>query len=153
MSNHVHILLETEKANLGEAMRLLNWQYTAYFNKTHKLSGHLFESRYKCKLVQREKYFLALVRYIHLNPVKANISKAVSDYSWSSHAEYVRQDKNAISDWKAALGHFNENNVRAIVCYYEFLGRRIPKREWKQLSRIGSGVLGDPLFRKRYGLN
>ena len=88
MSNHVHILLRSGDMGIATVMRkLLTW-YALYFNRRHRRTGHLFENRYKSILCEEEPYFLELVRYIHLNPVRAGIvadMKALDGYPWSGH--------------------------------------------------------------------
>ena len=64
-------------------------RYSRYRHKALRTTGHLFERRYKAKLVDVDAYFLTLLRYIHLNPVKARIVPRPADYSWSSHRAYL----------------------------------------------------------------
>ena len=65
MSNHYHLLIETTTENLSRVMHYLNTSYTSYFNWKHKRCGHLFQGRYKSILVDKEGYFMRLIRYIH----------------------------------------------------------------------------------------
>ena len=94
MSNHVHILLRSGDMGIATVMRkLLTW-YALYFNRRHRRTGHLFENRYKSILCEEEPYFLELVRYIHLNPVRAGIvadMKGLDRYPWSGHHVIVGQ--------------------------------------------------------------
>ncbi len=90
MPNHYHLLLTTPRANLARFMRHLNGVYTQRFNKHHKKDGHLFRGRYKAILVQEDEYLTHLVRYIHLNPVQANLAQNLRDYPWSSHNHYLK---------------------------------------------------------------
>src|SRR3989344_3580494 len=73
MHNHYHLLIRTPKPNLQKAMRHVGSLYTRRFNKIHKTDGHLFRGRYKAILVEEEGYLQNLIRYIHLNPVKADL--------------------------------------------------------------------------------
>ena len=88
MDTHVHILFKSGKLGISAVMRkLLTW-YAQYFNRRHNRSGHLFENRYKSILCDEDNYLLALVRYIHLNPVRANIvttMEQLNEYKWSGH--------------------------------------------------------------------
>jgi putative transposase len=70
MSNHYHLFLETQHANLGKFMQSLNTSFTLSINKKYHKCGHLFQGRYKAQLVETELYKNQLSRYIHLNPVK-----------------------------------------------------------------------------------
>ena len=73
LSNHVHLLLRTGKVPLSKVMARLLSGYAARFNRIHKRSGHLFQNRYKSIICQEENYFEELVRYIHLNPIRAQL--------------------------------------------------------------------------------
>ena len=76
--NHFHLLLRTGATLISSVMRRLLTGYAIYFNRRHRRSGHLFQNRYKSILCQEDAYLLELVRYIHLNPVRA---KLVTDYN------------------------------------------------------------------------
>ena len=91
MGNHYHLLVETPLANLSLAMRQINGVYTRYFNLRWKRSGHLFQSRFKAIVVQKDAYLLTLSRYIHQNPLKANLVGSLEDYPWSSCPAYLGQ--------------------------------------------------------------
>ena len=85
MSNHVHLMVSTNGAgDLARSMRLLNQRYVAGFNRRHRRTGTLWESRYRSCLVDTEHYLLALYRYIELNPVRAAMVDAPENYPWSS---------------------------------------------------------------------
>ncbi|MBR1814898.1 MAG: transposase [Lachnospiraceae bacterium] len=87
MSNHVHLLLKAE--GLPDLfMKKIGCSYVPYFNKKYGRVGHLFQDRYKSETIRDDRYMLAVVRYIHMNPENANICK-MSDYKWSSYNEYV----------------------------------------------------------------
>ena len=73
MSNHYHLLVQTPSANLNRMMRHLNGVYTQRFNKMHRSDGPLFRGRYKAILVQEDEYLTHLIRYIHLNPITADL--------------------------------------------------------------------------------
>ncbi|MHB1948428.1 MAG: transposase [Gammaproteobacteria bacterium] len=89
MDNHYHLLLKTPLANLGKCMRHLDGVYTQRFNRLAKRDGSLFRGRYKAILVENNSYLLAVNRYIHLNPVEANICKLPIEYTWSSYQDYI----------------------------------------------------------------
>ena len=93
MPNHYHLLLETPRANLRRILHHLNTGYTNYFNTKTERVGHLFQGRYRAVLVEKDAYALELSRYIHLNPVRANLVKEPSQYSWSSYSPYVEKEK------------------------------------------------------------
>jgi len=85
MSNHVHLFITPTRADdLAQAMRLLNQRYVAAFNRRHRRTGTLWESRFRSCLVDSERYALTLYRYIELNPVRAAMVDAPEHYPWSS---------------------------------------------------------------------
>jgi REP element-mobilizing transposase RayT len=69
MDNHVHLVVETPRANLGQFMHRIETAYTVYFNRRHERCGHLMQGRYGARLVEKDAYALRLSRYVHLNPV------------------------------------------------------------------------------------
>ena len=93
MDNHYHIILHTPTGNLQRIMRHINGVYTQYFNRTEGLDGPLFRGRYKAILVDANAYWLELSRYIHRNPLEANIIKNLNGYKWSSYCAYVNKTK------------------------------------------------------------
>jgi len=82
MPNHVHLLLETSREPLAKFMQGLQQSYTQYFNRTHHKVGHLFQGRCKALVCEKERYLLALIRYIHLNPVPPVVKIAMVSSSF-----------------------------------------------------------------------
>jgi putative transposase len=90
MSNHLHMLLTPlEDKSLPQMMQAVGRAYVLYFNKRHARSGTLWEGRYRSALIQTERYFLACMAYIDLNPVRAGMVAQAADYVWSSHGHYI----------------------------------------------------------------
>ncbi len=90
MSNHMHLLL-TPETNDGvpRMMQAMGRSYVRYFNDRHGRTGTLWEGRYRSSVIEAERYLLACMAYIDLNPVRAGMVSAPSDYPWSSHAHHV----------------------------------------------------------------
>ena len=85
MTNHVHILLTAQSgASVGHFMQHIGRRYVPFINHKYNRSGSIWEGRFKSSLVQSDRYFLAVMRYIELNPVRANIVEHPSLYRWSS---------------------------------------------------------------------
>jgi REP element-mobilizing transposase RayT len=84
MPNHIHLLIESAEVPLSKIMQAIQFSYTQSFNRRHKKVGHLFQGRYKAVLCQKDEYLLELVRYIHLNPVRAGIVKDPKNYNPNS---------------------------------------------------------------------
>jgi putative transposase len=89
MPNHVHLLVETGSTPLAKFMQGLQQSYTQYFNRRYRKVGHLFQGRYKAIICDRDKYLMALVRYIHLNGVRAKIVTRPERYRYSGHNSYL----------------------------------------------------------------
>ena len=98
MDNHYHLAVCTPRGNLCAFMQQFQTSYTVWFNRRHRRRGHLFEGRYKAKLVEGGHYLVSLTRYIHLNPVKISCMRDLSmgikverlrAYRWSSFASYA----------------------------------------------------------------
>lgn len=83
MSNHFHLLIETELENLSLFMKHINSNYAIYFNKKTKRSGHLWQGRFYSRYINGEEYYYALVRYIEQNPLEAGIANKVGEYPYT----------------------------------------------------------------------
>ena len=104
MPNHVHLLVESSSAPLGKFMQGLQQSYTQYFNRRYRKVGHLFQGRYKAIICDKEKYLLALLRYIHLNPVRGGLVKRPEKYVYSGHRGYLMDSGAKIIEARPILG-------------------------------------------------
>lgn len=136
MDNHIHLFIKTINPNLSKVMKMINWSYAIYFNRKYNRTGHLFESRFTAKTVIDEKYFWTVVKYIHLNPVKANIVKDISEYKWSSHNSYLKKDDSILNGMKELFNILDENVDKAIKKYKNLMDLDIPEKEFMILNRI-----------------
>jgi REP element-mobilizing transposase RayT len=118
MGNHIHLLIKEEKEELGIIMRRIGASYVYWYNWKYNRSGHLFQDRYKSEVVEDEKYLINVIRYIHQNPLKANIVKDISEYKWSSYSEYVGKHKVIDSDLVFSI--FSNDRKKAISVFKEF---------------------------------
>ena len=89
MGNHYHLVLHTRSANLSRLMRHVNGVFTQAFNRRHRVTGHLFQGRFKAILVDRDAYLLALCRYVERNPVAAGLVSTAADWPWSSYLAHA----------------------------------------------------------------
>ena len=89
MSNHYHILLEIQSENLSKFMRQLNMNYSIYFNKKNRRTGHLWQGRFKSWYVTDEAYLYTLMRYIEQNPLKAKMVQDIKAYPYSSYHYFL----------------------------------------------------------------
>ena len=92
MSNHVHLVIQLKDISLSKICQNLCFRYSQFYNYKNKTSGHLFQGRFKAVLVDDSFYLKELVRYIHLNPVRAKMVNDPSLYPWSSHQAYFNND-------------------------------------------------------------
>ena len=88
MPNHMHILMKTEKEPLGQIFKRIGASFVYWYNLKYERVGHLFQDRFKSEPVESENYFLTVVRYIHLNPVKAGLCRLPGEYQYSSYPRY-----------------------------------------------------------------
>jgi putative transposase len=101
MSNHIHMAVQVDTIPLGSLMRWIASQFARSWNKVRRCTGHVFERRHRAILVNTDQYALQLVRYIHLNPVKAGMVDHAEEYAWSSHGCYLGLTENPwlTTDW------------------------------------------------------
>jgi REP element-mobilizing transposase RayT len=148
MENHYHLLTETPEANLSKAMHTLNTSYTAYYNKRRGRIGHLFQGRYKSILVQGDGYLHHLSRYIHLNPVRANLVKDPKDYVWSSYRSFISKAMNI--PWLKTnfiLSNFDKDIQKARGLYKKFVLEGIGKELSEVRNNLQAGfILGNGDF-------
>ena len=144
MSNHYHILLETPFANLSRAMQRLNGDYALYFSRRHKRPGHLFQGRYKAMLIEKEAYLLELSRYIHLNPLRARMTKLPEDYKWSSLPVYLKGKSKLPFTlyWEWILSIFGKQRNAASRKYHEFVLEGIKEKMDPGEEAVGGWILG-----------
>jgi REP element-mobilizing transposase RayT len=150
MNNHVHLLLETGEIPLSKILQGINQRYTMYFNWRYRTVGHLFQGRYKAILCDKDKYLLSLVKYIHLNPVRAGVVKSPEEYRWSSHRIYTgNSDEKAIVDTDGVVRIFSENIVRARRQYREYMGEDSVVKKEEIYRTIDQRVLGGEGFAEK----
>ncbi len=146
MPNHVHLLIETYKEPLSKIMQRINLTYTQYFNRKYDTVGHVFQGRYKALLCDRDEYLLSLVKYIHLNPVRANLADGPRQFRWSSHQEYLN-GRAEISDAETILKFFSPDLPTARKRYEEFVGKDIGKERNEAFYKpLRQQILGDEEF-------
>ncbi|MBQ6947296.1 MAG: transposase [Clostridia bacterium] len=90
MGNHVHLLIKEKAETLDLIMKRIGIRFVGWYNYKYDRCGHLFQDRYRSEAVDSDEYFLTVLRYIHQNPVKANLCNAPKVYRWSSYGDYHR---------------------------------------------------------------
>ena len=121
MTNHVHLFLkEKELGDIKKIMHKLLTTYVVWFNRKYQRSGSLIGNRYKSEPIENDKYYYALVRYIHQNPIRAKICKSPEEYIWSSYNDYISKKNNTLTDKSFILDMFSSKNREAVGCFREF---------------------------------
>lgn len=149
MTNHVHMLIQIADDPLGRLILRIAAPYARYVQRNMGTTGHLFEKRYYSGFIDSDEYLLAVLRYIHLNPVEAGIVKNVSDYNWSSHRTYLglRQEPWVTTDF--VLRIFHEECERAVISYKELMEGWEPRPNGASSCEsrpADTRVMGDDLF-------
>lgn len=120
MTNHVHLQIETKDIAPGTIMKMINMKYAIYFNKKYRFVGQLMQGRYRDELINSDEYFLTISRYIHLNPVKANMVEHPIEYRWSSCKEYFTDTHNPLIEKTKTLAYFSEPQLENYKNYLEY---------------------------------
>ncbi len=124
LPDHFHLLLRSGEVHLAKVMRSLMTGYSVAFNLRHKMSGHLFHNRYKSVVCEDEPYFLELVRYIHLNHLRAGLVRSLSKldgYPWSGHSALLGRRENGWQEIQEVLDRFSSDKARARMGYRNFI--------------------------------
>lgn len=117
LPNHAHILLRSLDKQPGKYIQHIGTSYAQHYNKVNERVGHLFQDRYKSEMINTDEYFMAALRYIHYNPVKAGLVKQPEQYSWSSYPEYI--GTNTLTDTQFALSLFGSK--KSLINYHKEL--------------------------------
>ena len=120
MGNHYHLLIQTIDIPISKIMHGVNSNYARYYNYKENRTGPVFENRYKGILVENETYLLQLLKYIHLNPVRAKMCLSMDNYRWSSDVFY-RRNMRGIVDIDIILNILSQNRIEAIRKYMSFM--------------------------------
>jgi len=142
MKNHVHLLLRSGLVPLSSFMRRLLTGYAQQFNRRHNRSGHLFQNRYKSFLCEEEPYLLELVRYIHLNPIRAGAVRDMAElekFPWCGHGVIMGKKEQEWHDSSFVLSLFHEKQAIARREYRSFVEKGIAFG--KRPDLIGGGLV------------
>jgi putative transposase len=148
MNNHVHLAIQVGKRPLSRIMQNLCFRYTQWINSRRKRVGHLFQGRYKAILVDADSYLAELVRYIHLNPVRARLVKTPENYPWSGHRAYMGDEKLPWLTTHWVLSQFAQRLKTARAKYDDFIkeGKGEGHREEFHCGTSQGRMLGDNTF-------
>jgi REP element-mobilizing transposase RayT len=160
MPNHVHLVLETPRANLSRFAQSLLTGYAVYFNLRHERAGHLTQGRFHARLVDADEYLLRLSRYVHLNPVSVAGADqrpveeriaALRAYPWSSYRSYVGLARRVeFVDYEAILATMGGDAAQRVRRYREFVegGLAATDEEFARVLRASPRCIGGEAFRQ-----
>ena len=140
--NHVHLLLRTGNAPIANVMQRLLTGYAVSFNRRQKRSGHLFQNRYKSILCEQEPYLLELVRYIHLNPLRAGLVQdfnRLDKYPYCGHSAIMGKVKRPWQNVDDVIKRFAKTRRDAIRRYRDFVNKGIAAGRRPEL--MGGGLV------------
>ena len=126
MSNHMHILVKSGPHGLSQFMRRLLTGYAITYNIRHTRHGHLFQNRYKSIVCDEDAYFKELVRYIHLNPLRAKMVKSMSAldrYPWCGHSAIMGRKRVEWQEIDYVLSWFGKRKTIAMKAYRRYVKR------------------------------
>jgi putative transposase len=137
MTNHYHLVFQTLEPNLSRGMQWLNSAYANWYNRIHGRCGHLFQGRFKALLIEKEAYFAEVLRYVVLNPVRANMCERPEQYRWSSYRATAGLE--IAPDWldvDTVHNLFGPDHEPAQAAYREFVLAKIgcEDRLWERLT-------------------
>lgn len=148
MPNHTHLVIQVGKVPLSRIIQNISQRYTRWVNSTRKRTGHLFQGRYKAILVDADSYLLQLVKYVHRNPVRAQMVAHPGDYPWSGHRAFLGQEKLPwlTTDWVLSL--FSSNEAFARARYDSFVTEAVDEGTRKEFhcGTCEGRILGDDSF-------
>jgi REP element-mobilizing transposase RayT len=151
MGNHIHMAIQLGEIPLSKIMHNLSFRYTSYFNWRHARVGHVFQGRYKALLIDADSRLQELVRYIHLNPVRAGIVADAVDFEWSGHRVYLGLAHKVWISTEAVLSLFGSDREQARQSYAEFVATESathPAPDFKRGTHAGM-LIGDDAFAQK----
>ena len=149
MSNHFHLLATPQTLEgLPQMMQAVGRSYVRYFNDTQQRTGTLWEGRYKSTVIQTERYLLACMAYIDLNPVRAGMVAAARDYPWSSHGHYTGQRIDPLITPHALFWELGNTPFAREAAYAQLVQSGISPVQQAALtdSAMSGWALGEPDF-------
>lgn len=148
MPNHVHLAVQIGDVSLSKTMQHLAFRYTRWINKRENRIGHLFQGRFKAILIDADAYLLELVRYIHLNPVRANLVHDPAEYHWSGHRAYLDLDRVSWLTTEWIYSQLAQDVATARERYARFIAGGLDEGHREDFHRrtVEGRILGDEYF-------
>ena len=146
MTNHIHLLIERMTDDVGRIMQRVLTGYAQYYNRRYRRSGHVLQGRHKAILCQSDAYLTELVRYIHLNPVRAKMVERPEEYPYSSHRAYLGTEAAAMVDVDPVLRHFGPKKDVARERFAQFVDAGAKLGHDERFYATTGGMLGSDEF-------
>jgi putative transposase len=149
MDNHFHLLLTPETPEgVPQMMQAVGRAYVRYFNLRHQRTGTLWEGRYRSNLIESERYLLACMVYIDLNPVRAGMVARPEDFRWSSHRHCIGQASDKLVTPHALLWALGNTPFAREAAYAELVRQGLAQRDKDDLTRtaLSGWALGSEAF-------
>jgi putative transposase len=141
MTNHYHLIIETPEKNLSKIMHYINSSYTTYTNVKKKRYGHLFQGRFKAIVVDRDSYLLELSRYLHLNPVRANMTEKPGDYPYSSYGCFTAATGDKLVTTRTILEMISSDPGMAREKYISFVESVLGTEIESPFKKVYGGII------------
>lgn len=152
MTNHLHLLITPqEEDSIGKAMQMLGRYYVQYYNYTYQRTGTLWEGRYKATLIDTETYLLTCMRYIELNPVRADMIAHPSEYPWSSYRRNALGHPNELLIPHQEYMRLGKSEEERQSAYRQLFKHRISESSLEEIREATNKawVLGNDCFKQR----
>lgn len=152
MTNHVHLLASPKtKESIPKTLQSVGRRYVQYFNYTYERTGTLWEGRYKATVIDSDRYLLTCMRYIELNPVRAQMVKHPREYAWSSYAANADGKENKRLTQHSLYRQLDSHAVQRQSAYRQLFRAVIGKADLKALREATNKgwVFGNDRFRER----
>ncbi|MFN7857266.1 MAG: transposase, partial [Acidovorax sp.] len=148
MNNHFHLLATPATAEgLPQMMQAVGRRYVQYFNRRHARTGTLWEGRYRCTVLQPDRYLLPCMVYLDLNPVRAGLAEQASGYAWSSHAHWLGLRQDRLLTPHALYWALGNTPFAREAAYAALVQAGLGAHDEAMLtsSALSGGALGDPV--------
>ena len=144
MSNHIHILLKVGKEDLDVIMKRIAGSYVYWYNWKYYRKGHLFQDRFRSEPVDDNEYFLTVLRYIHQNPLKSEITEKIDEYKYSSYNEYISSENDIVDadfvykimDKESFIEYHNRENEEKCLDIEDLVFRLSDADAMKTIKRV-----------------
>lgn len=122
MDNHIHLLIKENEESISQTIKRISSSYVYWYNQKYERCGHLFQERFKSEIVETDAYFIVVLRYIHQNPMKAEIARDIKKYLWSSYHDYTGTP--TVTNIDFALEIFSKDRRNAIELFEAYTNEK-----------------------------